>query len=122
MESDDGTVPFDYEFFVFHGRVEFAQVDQGRYDDHKRVFYDRDWNLQEFTSSYPMGDEISKPICFDEMIDIAESLGKPFDFTRVDIYNPIGDEIRFGEITIAPGLGAERFDPTEYDFELGSYW
>lgn len=122
MKSGDGTVPFDYKFFVFHGRVEFVQVDQGRYEDHKRLFYDRDWNSQEFTVSYPKGDEISKPACLDEMIDIAESLGGTFDFARVDLYNPYGDEIRFGEITLAPGSGGERFDPIESDFELGSYW
>lgn len=122
MKSNDGIVPFDYKFFVFHGRVEFIQIDQGRYDDHQELFYDRDWNPQEFTLGYPKADEIPKPTCFDEMIDIAESLGEPFDFVRVDLYNPTGDEIRFGEITLAPGSGGKQFDPIEYDFELGSYW
>lgn len=122
VESEYREIPLDYKFFVFNGRVRTIQVDQGRFDEHTRNFYDPEWNRQEFTLRYPNGPEVEEPKCLSEMIDIAESLGEDFDFARVDLYNPSNGDIRFGEITLAPGGAKERFKPKEYDFKLGSYW
>jgi len=56
------------------------------------------------------------------MIELAEDIGEDFDFVRIDLFNPEGEEIVFGEMTLAPGAGQGRFEPTRYDFELGSHW
>ena len=56
------------------------------------------------------------------MIDIAETLSADFDFVRVDLFQPNGDEIVFGEMTFSPTAGYIPFGPPEYDSILGSYW
>lgn len=115
-------IPRDFKFYVFHGQVEYVHVDLDRYSEHKRRFYDKDWNPQSFELEYPLGEETQKPREFDRMKEIAEILGRDFDFVRVDIYETKSQGIMFGELTIAPGSGGEEFRPIEYDFEFGDLW
>jgi hypothetical protein len=55
------------------------------------------------------------------MLDIAEALSKPFDFIRVDFYC-VDDKIYFSEMTNYPSRGRGKFDPTDFDFEIGKLW
>jgi hypothetical protein len=120
---DDKTdIPLDFKFFVFHGQVEYIEVDIDRFSDHTRRFYDREWNPQEFELKYPVGRVIDEPKMLEEMITVAECLGADFDFIRVDLYQPNGERVVFGELTVAHGSGEERFTPQEYDFKLGELW
>jgi len=117
-----GELPLDYKFFVFGGRVEYIQVDTDRETDHKRTFFDRQWNRQGFSLGFPLSNrEISRPICLDEMIRAAEQLAEDFPFVRVDLYEIDGQPL-FGEMTFYPGAGCERFMPDAYDFEFGKLW
>jgi hypothetical protein len=122
IENDSGRAPADYKFYVFDGTVEYVHVDVGRFSDHTRRFYDADWNPREFERKYPLGPEVEAPPDLDRMRGIAERLGSPFEFVRVDLYNPREGEVVFGEMTLAPGAGHGRFDPVSVDFEFGSYW
>jgi hypothetical protein len=122
LKEDDGSIPSDFKFFVFHGQVEYIQVDIDRYTDHKRRFYDRDWNPHEFKRGYPLAPTIPKPDTFETMIDIAESLGEEFDFIRVDLYELNGERVVLGEMTVGPASGVGRFVPEKYDFKFGSHW
>ncbi|WP_137284590.1 ATP-grasp fold amidoligase family protein [Halorussus salinisoli] len=122
LHDDEYGVPLDFKFFVFNGRVKFIQVDVDRFSGHTRRFFDREWDPQEFTLEFPLGPKIEKPNKLSEMISVAETLGEDFDFMRVDLYQPNEEEVIFGELTIAPGSGRERFSPVEYDFKLGSFW
>lgn len=122
LQDGDNEVPLDYKLFVFDGQVEYIEVDFDRYTHHTRRFYDTDWNTQEFQFKFPMGPDISEPAKLDEMIEIAETLGENFDFIRVDLYQPDGDRIVFGEMTVGPESGSGRFVPREYDYKLGSLW
>jgi len=122
LSGADSDIPRGFKFFVFHGEVEYIQVDYGRFTNHTRRFYDTEWNPQEFKLMYPLGPKTSKPTCLDEMIDTAEALRKDFDFIRVDLYQTESLDVKFGEMTLAPGESAERFNPKEYDFKLGSLW
>ncbi len=122
LHGRKSSIPRDFKFFVFHGRVEYVQVDSDRYSNHTRRLYDRDWNPQEFSLKFPLGPETEKPDRFNEMVEIAESLGSDFDFIRVDLYITENSEIIFGELTVIPGSGGEKFQPVDYDFELGSLW
>lgn len=120
---DFGTdVPIDYKLWVFSGRVEFVQVDVGRFGDHQRSFFDRNWNVLDFLLTYP---GISKPITcpsnMNSMIDIAERLAKDVDYLRIDFYSNDVD-VFFGEITMYPGSGYEKFSPVEADFRIGEMW
>lgn len=122
LRDDEFDIPIDFKFFVFHGRVEYVEVDMDRFEDHTRRFYDREWEPQEFGVKYPVGDVIDEPERLDEMITVAERLGADFDFIRVDLYQPNGERIVFGELTVAHGSGEERFTPQEYDFKMGELW
>ena len=50
--GSDGVPPDDYKAFVFGGRVEFFQVDVGRFTDHRRLLLDRDWNSMNVEYRY----------------------------------------------------------------------
>jgi hypothetical protein len=115
-------VPFDYKLYVFHGLVAYIGVHVDRFAGQRVRYYDRDWTPQEFAVTVEIGPEVDEPERFDEMISVAEELGKGLDFVRVDLYHVDGGRIVFGELTVAPGSGALRFVPEAYDLEFGSYW
>lgn len=123
LQDSSGEVPPDFKFYVFDGRVEYVHVDFDRFSsDRSRRFFDRNWNPQDFTLDYPLGPTIEAPERLDKMIDIAETLGDEFEFVRVDLYHTDTAEVYFGEMTLAPGAGTERFSPVEWDFKLGECW
>jgi len=109
----------DYKFFCFNGKPEYIVVDKDRYIEHKRNFYDINWNFIKVESDHPyFGDTMAKPDNLDEMIEIASILAEDFPFVRVDLYN-IDGEIIFGELTFYPWSGYVQFKPDEFDFTLG---
>ncbi len=123
LEDRRHGVPLDYKFWVFHGRVEFIQIDFGRFTQHTRTIYDRRWNRQPWCTLYPSGPDLERPKLLDEMTDLAERLAVDPDFVRIDLYSPNDECIRFGEITFAPGAGLEPFSPSMYyDFAVGELW
>lgn len=121
LHDEDHGVPLDFKFFTFHGDVKYIQVDLGRFSEHTRRIYDRDWNPGNFTLKFPKGEPVEKPSRLNKMIKISETLGENFAFVRVDLYC-VNNEIIFGEMTLAPGSGHEKFTPLKYDFLLGSHW
>ena len=116
--GDEFRLPIDYKFYVFHGRVEAIQVHVEREHCHRWALYDRDWqrlsNSDDFKAVVP-------PPALARMIAGAETLGSPFDFVRVDLYDLDGAP-RFGEMTFYPGSGLDRFDPHSLDDWLGRCW
>lgn len=114
-----GSVPVDYKFFVFGGCVEFVQVDLGRFVNHTRTLYSRDWIKQEFQLGYPHCMSAEKPSMLSEMISVAEALANDVDFLRVDLYQIGADRVVFEELTVCPSLGHGRFNPSEWDKKLG---
>lgn len=122
IETPNNDFPTDYKFFVYHGRVHFIQVDFDRFTSHKRNLYTRDWVLLPAKLTYPNATEhVLPPPNLKEMIEIAEKIGRLFDFVRVDLYStPKG--ILFGEATFYPGAGLERFSPNVWDFRFGEPW
>ena len=120
--GDDDKPPSDYKFFVFHGRVELIQFDQNRFSGHKISLYDRDWD--PIGAAKGLWDDAGitpEPVHLREMIDIAESLAKDFDFMRIDLFDT-SSGIFFGETTPYPGGGLSPFEPKSFDLELGSRW
>jgi hypothetical protein len=116
-------IPLDYKFFVFHGRVEFVQVDFDRFSNHSRSIFDRNWQQQVFGFQYPIGRFTEAPRLLGKMISLSEQLSSGFDFIRIDFYSPDNESIIFGEMTFAPGSGWEFFMPErKYDFEMGKLW
>jgi hypothetical protein len=109
----------DYKFFCFDGEVNFLCIDMNRYSNHKRNFYDLNWNHLRINSDKPFSEvKLKKPSNFDEMIDLAKRLSKGFPFVRVDLYN-VESKIYFGEMTFYPWSGYVAFSPDIFDFNLG---
>lgn len=118
-----GNVPNDYKFFCFrnHPKKTLIQVDLDRFTDHRRVFFDKEWNLQDFGLRYePKAISLEKPKNFEKMLELAHSLSQDFVFVRVDFYNLEG-KIYFGELTFHPEGGFGKFSPASYDRVLGSW-
>jgi hypothetical protein len=122
LEGEGGNIPCDYKFFVFGGVAQFLSVDIDRFGDHRRNFYDRQWNRLNFGFQRPGSDlALARPKRLDEMIRIAESLAAGFDFLRIDLYC-IGRRIVFGEVTVTPASGLEPFWPGGADRWIGELW
>jgi glycosyltransferase involved in cell wall biosynthesis len=110
--------PPDFKFYVFRGVVRMIHVDVGRFFEHRRSLFDREWRLLNVSYGYPVAGDQRKPHKLDEMIAIAEKLGKEFLFVRVDLYQ-YNNCAYFGEITHTPGAGLEIFSPQDFDRALG---
>ena len=115
-----GEPPADHKFLVFGGRVELVQVDTGRFGEHRRRLYTRDWTPVDVREAVAPGPVTPPPASLPEMLAVAETLGAAFDFVRVDLYDVAG-EVWFGELTPYPGGGLDPFDP-ELDERLGALW
>lgn len=122
-ESLGGTqVLNDYKFYVFGGVPRLIHVDSSRFSRYQgRRFYTPSWTALEYTSAFPLGPIQAAPKFLDQMLAAASDLGRQFDFMRIDLYET-EDRVFFGELTPYPGGGIHPFDPTDVDYELGSYW
>ncbi|MBM6594078.1 ATP-grasp fold amidoligase family protein [Microvirga pudoricolor] len=123
MIGDGQTPPADYKFFVFHGRTQLIQVDIQRFGDgQERAIYDAEWRRLAVQSTYPdTRHEVHRPELLAEMKRVAEAIGSPFDFVRVDLYVVAG-RVYFGETTFYPASGYARYRPDGFDAELGRHW
>jgi hypothetical protein len=100
----------DYKFFCFNGKARFVQVDIDRRSNHKRNFFDSDWNELDFSIHYPRTTaHISKPENFDEMLYVAETLSQKFSLIRVDLYSN-GTSLYVGELTNCPENASGKFN------------
>ncbi len=113
---------YDYKFFCFHGEPFLVQVDSDRFLEHRRNFFDVDWQPVFVNIRYPAMSphQIQKPENLFEMVEVAKTLSKEFEFARIDLYSLKGN-VYFGEITLHPGGGVEPFDSPSSDEYVGSF-
>jgi hypothetical protein len=117
--GDATSLPIDYKFWTFHGRVEFIEVD---IDHLRQTMFDRNWRPLPFNITHPPETRhINQPQSLELMIGAAETLSEGMSFVRVDLYE-INETPRFGEMTFYPSSGLSRFDPPEYDIIVGRLW
>jgi hypothetical protein len=119
---EDGKSPPDFKLWVFNGKVRLVSVDVGRFGRHLRTFFDVDW--RPLVVEWARGkaeEDIPRPERLEEMIRIAETLGRDFPFVRIDLYQHKG-RVYFGEITHYPGAGRNPFDPPAFNRALGDLW
>lgn len=123
MVDESGYELKDYKFFCFDGKVKAMFIATDRSADTETCFdfFDRDFNHLPFTNGHPNARrEIPKPQGFEEMIALAEKLGKGIPQSRIDFYN-IDGRIYFGEITFFHWSGLMPFKPEEWDYTFGSW-
>ena len=110
----------DYKIFCFNGKPHFIQVDIDRFTDHKRDFYDLNWNKLKMTLLYENSSlELTKPKNLKEMVNFSAQLSNPFLFCRVDFYE-VQNTLIFGEITFFPENGMVEFSPYSINEDLGN--
>lgn len=111
----------DFKIFCFNGVPKIVEVDLDRFNNHKRNFYNFNWERLPFQIIYPpYQGNINKPSNLDEMFTVAKVLSQEFPFLRVDLYNCSG-KIYFGECTFTPGGGVSPIYPHEWNKKLGDW-
>ena len=114
----------DYKWFCFQGVPRFVMVCKDRFVDHKRLFFDPDWNLLPFSDArYPTFPpaEISPPNSLHQMRTVAQQLSRDFPFIRVDLYD-INGICKFGELTPYPEAGIDsQFIPEDWNLKIGDW-
>ena len=129
LKSKDNTTLIDYKFMCFNGEpkllfldIGVADSDGGHSRNYYRNIYDMSFkrvDMKETRESMEYS-LINKPDNFEEMIDVAKKLSKPFPHSRIDLYN-IDGHIYFGEITFYHGGGVNNIEPYEKAIEMGSW-
>jgi hypothetical protein len=111
----------DYKVFCFNGKPEFIQVDINRFINHKRNFYDLNWNFLDVKYFYENDKNviINKPSKLKDLLYYSAELSKGFPFVRIDFYL-ISNKIYFGEMTFFPEGGTQKFSPNHWNYYLGS--
>ena len=117
------SLPTEYKIHVFNGKARSMYVVTGRGVDIRYNNYYIDW--KEFDGSQFNGwkkreEKLPIPNNWDEMVKIAENIGKDFPFVRVDLYN-INGKIYFSELTFTPAKGTLILDDDKCDFEMGEW-
>ena len=123
LDRDKNNDLIDYRMFCFNGKVSFLQITTEYVDDHangRKGWTDRDFNLTHYKNAgfRCVEEQPEKPVNYDKMIEIAETLSAGFPHVRVDLYNVDGD-IHFAEMTFISGGGFSVWETDEFDFVLG---
>lgn len=118
LSDSSGEIPSDFKFYCLNGIVGFVCVDTGRFSQHQRSLFDRNFNLLDATLTYPKGSQIKIPPVYEKAREIAENLASELTFARVDLYLLEGS-VYFGEITLIPAAGRLNFSPLEFDMKMG---
>lgn len=121
--DSQGSLPVDYKFYCFNGKVEYFMVSIGEYEHHARNHkFGRDCRSVDYkfkaAPTLPES-EIVLPANIDEMIAISEQLAQPFRHVRVDLYD-IEGRIVFGELTFYSNGGFVCIPNEETELELGN--
>lgn len=113
----------DYKFFCFNGEVKFLYVlaDRVLGNDVALGIFDRHFQQLPVyrTDERKLSKTLIKPEKFDEMIDVAEILSKNFPHARVDLFFE-DNQIYFGEITFFDGSGYMKYEPDDFDEQIGT--
>ena len=102
----------DFRFWCFEGIPRFVAVN-GDKGNGSQTFLDTSFKRINLFNKKHMPKpgsvfSIRKPENFDDMVEAARVLSKPFKFVRVDLYS-INGKTYFGEMTFSPGAYKGRF-------------
>jgi len=100
-----GDLPIDYKVYCFDGRAHCTMVCTERALKGRTNFdfYDLEWKnkLPYNRTSMLVSRGIPRPEAYEEIIEAAEKLSKPFPFVRMDFYSIKGKAV-LGEMTFTP--------------------
>lgn len=121
LENLDAGQLYDYKVFCFHGKPEFLFIASDRASGNVKFdYYDAQFHrLPMRQAAHPNSTiDHAKPDCFDELMDIAQTLSEGIPQVRVDVYI-VDNHIIFGEMTFFHHGGFVPFIPEEYDYLWG---
>lgn len=129
LKPNEGSSLVDFNFFCFNGEPKLIMYnlglsnDKGEHTVGKRAVLDQDFNVLDVETSMDRLDInlINKPNNFDEMLEYAKILSKPFPFVRVDFFY-INNQIRFGELTFYSAGGYGKYSPDKWQYKLGEWF
>lgn len=114
----------DYKFFCFDGEVKALFVATGRMSSDSETrfdFFDSDFHHLNIINGHPNAIVTpEKPICFEEMKEVAGKLSKGIPHVRVDLYE-VNGKVYFGELTFSHWGGFTPFEPESWDYQFGSW-
>ncbi len=85
------------------------------------TFFDKEWRpLVLSEDGYPRNPCALVPAYFNKIKAFAGALAEGFPFEHVDYYES-NERLLFGEMTLYPRSGFEKFDPEDWNTELGSW-
>ena len=114
----------DFKLFTFRGKTKYIWVDFQKDGRQLRNVYTPDWQFQPGKGSRVptgCGDEIERPECLEELLELGRKLAAQFPQCRVDFYVIGGKRIVFGELTFSSANGCNEFFPQSFNDELGRY-
>lgn len=124
MEDTETKELRDYKFFCFNGVPKALFIASGRLKGEENVtfdFFDMDYNHLPFTNGHPNSKVWpQKPVCFEEMKELAAKLSEGMSHVRVDFYEVDG-KVYFGEFTFSHWGGFMPFVPNEWDYTFGRW-
>lgn len=121
--GSDDHLPTEYKIHVFNGVAKYLYVVTNRGKNIRYNNYLIDWtpfNEAQFNHWKTSETPLLKPQNFDQMVKIAEALGRDFPFVRIDLYEVDG-KIYFSEFTFTPAKGTLIFDDKKTDTLIGSW-
>lgn len=107
MLMEDGqAIAKEYKFHVAGGRTVYVFVSFGRFSSDRQMFtFDRDGIAYSLDRTKQFaGVTHAPPRNFLRLRELAERLGRQFDYVRCDFYER-GDELYFSEFTVYPSSG-----------------
>ncbi|MCQ2776343.1 MAG: hypothetical protein MJ217_01300 [Bacilli bacterium] len=116
-------LPLEYKIHVFNGKARNLYLVSARGQDIRYNQYYTDFTPfdgSQFNGWKKSDREFKKPRHWDDMVEMAEIISKPFPFVRVDLYN-INGKIYFSEMTFTPAKGTLILDDDNVDFEMGKW-
>ena len=119
IENDNQDL-YDYKIWCFDGKAKYIQFLSERKEGLKMVFYDTEWNKQDFVYSYPRNEkDIEKPKNLELLLTLAEKLAQGFSHVRVDFYILNDGSIKFGEMTFTSMSGVCKWVPNDTNKVMG---
>lgn len=121
LKNADGTDVVDYKFYIYGGKLVYFMYSLGEaHHEVKNVKLSPDKELIDhfFKKSCQLSpEEIKLPENIDEMLSLAQRIGKGFRHLRLDMYSVDG-HIYIGEFTFYSNGGFINIDSEEYSQKL----
>lgn len=111
----------DYKFFCFDGVPKVVLIATDRQTDCRFDYFDMDFNHLDIIDHCPQSEKaIDKPVCFDQMKELASKLSQGIKTVRMDFYE-INGQIYFGEYTFFSGGGFDLYIQPEWEKQMGDW-